>query len=135
MCCLVPSFCLSRFLMIFLITRPGDAMEQQPSVTAPPVEQLALGATSRCVLRLAPETNDSVICYQLPSTVLRYPFHTRVTPHHLINIPPFIPQCILRVLNISQSLVLPVAGSFILSESNPGAPLRSLSSVSSSREH
>lgn len=57
-------------------------------VTAPPVEQLALGTASWCVLQLAPETNDSVISHQLPSTVLHYPFHPYITlPHHLITAP------------------------------------------------
>lgn len=154
--CLMPSFLSVWVLMISLITRAGDAAaaEQWPSVTAPPMVQLGPGTTSWCVLQLAPETNDSVICYQL--SLLRLcracPSFTTKLPHHLINNPLlhlfFFFFCLgnIPLLSLNSSTeswtfrsvftgpcLLPVAGSFILSaESTPGLHGELLSSVSSS---
>lgn len=74
--------------MISLITGLDVAdVEQKPSVTASPMVQLALDTTSWCVLQLAPETNDCVICYQLPSSLAfgsstsRPIFHYPILPY------------------------------------------------------
>lgn len=73
--------------MISLITGLDVAdVEQKPSVTASPMVQLALDTTSWCVLQLAPETNDCVICYQLPLlwlSDLPHPGPSSTTPSSL----------------------------------------------------